>query len=86
MAKTVRGMNTKENLTANLGGNGYNILTTGTTTGTWLAVSPIDGVSANVTILADNSDNITALDIYSVEVGPMTSITVHSGKVKAYKI
>jgi len=86
MTKTVRGMTTKENLTANLGGNGFEIITTGTVTGNFCAVAPIDGVSAQLTATATNSDAITSLTIYNTIVGHFTSITQVSGTLIAYKI
>jgi len=85
-SESVNSMSTKENLNANLGGNGFDIITTGTVTGNWCAVAPIDGASATLTATATNSDAITSLDIYGTIVGHFTSITQVAGTLIAYKI
>jgi len=83
---TVRGLSTLELLKSTMGAYGNNVLTTGTTAGTWCAVAPIHGVSANVDLTITDGGTIDDYDIYGTIYGNITSITVNSGKVIAYKI
>ena len=77
-------LSTKENLTAALGGKGFDIIT-GTETGKWCAVCPIDGASATITATTVSGDSIIPLEIYGIIYGDFNEITAVTGKLIAYR-